>query len=57
MNVAQFQLSSDINNLSTIIPNFDHHSNILREALYTPLALVAPRLSINDHELIKYGRI
>ena len=51
LDAAQFLLSSDLTSLSWLIANINHHNSSLRSALHAPLALVAPRLSLNDGEL------
>ena len=61
--VASFQLYSNKQEyLPKVISGLDQHSSGLRSAVYTPLALIAPKLSIHDFDLVsrietflKYG--
>ena len=53
--VAWASLSGDHSCLSDVTGNIDHHNSSLRSALYAPLGLMAPELSINDEALC--GRI
>ena len=49
--VAWASLSGDHSCLSDVTGNIDHHNSSLRSALYAPLGLIAPELSINDDAL------
>lgn len=51
LDVAQYSLDGDISSLSTMIDNIDHHDSSLRSSLHGPLALIAPRLSLDDNNL------
>ncbi len=51
LDVAQYSLDGDNSNLSTVIDNIDHHNSSLRSSLHGPLALIAPRLSLDDNNL------
>lgn len=51
--VALFQLYGNKEKyLSRVISGLDQHNSRLRSAIYTPLALIAPKLSIHDFDLI-----
>ena len=51
LNVAQYSLDGDLSSLSTVIGNIDHHDSSLRSSLHAPLALIAPKLSLDDNNL------
>lgn len=51
LNAAQYMLDGDTTHVSALIANVDHHKSALRCGLHAPLALVSPRISLDDKEL------
>lgn len=52
LEVARFSLTRNLDSLSNVIANIDHHQSTLRSAMHPPLGLVAPKLGLDDTELL-----
>ena len=52
LEVAQFSLTRNVDALSNVIANVDHHNSTLRSTIHPPLGLIAPNLGIDDTELL-----
>ena len=50
LDVAQFHLSGNTDDVAVIFQNLSHHNSVLRSGLFAPLALTLPKLDLQRTE-------